>query len=574
MSKVFWANPSKSSVRGVTPMFGGGANTLKAFGADSESFIQMRDAAERINTTITNGERPSNFMYRFTNQTAYWYQYAIMDWYVSEVSVLSTIILRSCTELLRYGLEFVPKFAYKCERCGYESETYITKCPKCGCIELHRPRESQKEFFKRPNGKSFLDEANDNGQSLKDVLKQYAELEYRDNQAYMLCVTGEITDEDDGELLDAYPLEFLVQDPKFVRYLYDETGKSGTKYAFVRENRNSLINLDESPGALNDYSDEGKVLYPAYWQIGTNYGATGNYWLYAKDEVYQDKWFRQGLLYGEPIWFDIEDDLLTYHYLEKHNLKKYKFGYIRKIVILPGFNDEDAEDIAKGVRDVLATNDTSIPIICTPPQMPGVAEQKAQTLELGSVSADDDLKVKNDVRDRLCAHCGVPNIFAGDVESSGGMNNESQQITTFDRYLMDKYEYLDRLCKWIMSWFPRITDWALVVSRPSKAYTDFRKRMDELQFIQGMKQMGFDVFYQDGLFRYSDEPVDQVMRRQQEAAQAQAGAMAPPGGLPEGANGHEELPDKGTDRRDEPDIGASKKEVDQAMDEGQRGMEV
>ena len=276
-----------------------------------------------------------------------------------------------------------------------------------------------------------------------------------------------------------------------------------------------------------------------------------------------------------PIWYDIEDDLLTYHYIEKHNLKKYKFGYVRKMVILPGFNDEDAEDIAQGVRDVLATNDNSIPIICTPPQMPGVAEQKAQTLELGTESSADLMQIKDDIRDRICAHCGVPNIFAGDVESSGGMNNESQQITTFDRYLMDKYAYLDKLCAWILSWFPRITDWALVVSRPSKAYTDFRKRMDELQFIQGMKQMGFDVYYQDGEFRYSNEPIDQVQRKQQEAMMQQQmmmQAMMPQ--MPEGANGHEELPDKGTDRRDEPDIGASKKEVDVAMDEGQRGMEI
>lgn len=119
--------------------------------------------------------------------------------------------------------------------------------------------------------------------------------------------------------------------------------------------------------------------------------------------MYEDKWFKPSLTYGVPIWYDIEDDLLAYHYIEKHNLKKYKFGYVRKMVILPGFNDEDAEDIAQGVKDVLATNDNSIPIICTPPQMPGVAEQKAQTLELGTESSQDLLQVKNDIRDRLCA---------------------------------------------------------------------------------------------------------------------------------------------------------------------------
>lgn len=577
MAKVFGPSLSiqKSSSMPNAPQL---PFQMGQFGADSDSLMK-RIGNGRVSAEIANAERPSNVWYRFNGQTTFWYMYALMDWYVSEVSVLSTIILRSCTELLRYGIELTPKFAYKCTKCGYESQTYIDECPKCKCTELRTPDENQKKYFCRGNGRSFLDDANNNHQSLADVLKMYAFSQYQNNQAYILCVTGDIIDKDTGELIQGIPLEFVYWDPKFVKFLYDDTGQAGTKYAFTRDHRDILLNLDEDPDALNTVSSEGKVLYPAHWQIGHNYGGTGEFKLYAEEEVYEDKWFKPSLTYGVPIWYDIEDDLLAYHYIEKHNLKKYKFGYVRKMVILPGFNDEDAEDIAQGVKDVLATNDNSIPIICTPPQMPGVAEQKAQTLELGTESSQDLLQVKNDIRDRLCAQGGVPNIFAGDVESSGGMNNESQQITTFDRYLMDKYRYLDRLCEWILGWFPQITDWALVVSRPSKAYTDFRKRMDELQFMQGMKQVGFDVYYMDGQFRFSNEPVDQQQRKQQEEAaaaqQQMGGMMGAMGGAPGGGGGQqEELPDKGTGRRDEPDIGASKKEVDQAMDEGQHGMEI
>lgn len=581
MAKVF----GPSSISKSVPISNSSpSQMMSTFGADTDSLMRKMKAQGRVSAEIANAERPSNIWYRFNGQTSFWYMYALMDWYMSEVSVLSTVILRSCTELLRYGLELVPKFAFKCKKCGYESQTWIDECPQCHCKDLRTPDEIQKRYFVRPNGKSFLDDANDNHQSLADVLKTYAISEYLNNQAYMLCVTGDVIDKDDGELLQAYPMEFVAWDPKFVKFLYDDTGKAGTRYAYTKDNRGLLLDLDEDPDAVNMYSEKGKVLYPAYWQVGHNYGGTGEYKLYSEEEVYEDKWFRPSLTYGVPIWYDIEDDLLTYHYIEKHNLKKYKFGYVRKMVILPGFNDEDAEDIAQGVKDVLATNDNSIPIICTPPQMPGVAEQKAQTLELGTESSADLMQIKNDIRDRICAHIGVPNLFAGDVESSGGMNNESQQITTFDRYLMDKYRYLDRLCEWVMGWFPRITDWALVVSRPSKAYSDFRKRMDELQFIQGMKQLGFDIYCMNDQFRYSNEPIDQIQRKQQEEQQQQQAAMAgamggmpgggAPPGMPGGGTGHEELPDKGTSRRDEPDIGASKKEVDQAMEEGQRGMEI
>ena len=560
--------------------------TLGDYGIDSDSTLNRIMKAQRVTAEIVGAERPSNMWFRTNGQTQFWYQYALMDWYRSEVSVLSTVIHRSATELFRYGLELTPKFVKVCSQCGYECQTNIDTCPECGSRKLRKPNHGQLKYFRRPNGKSFLDEANDNGQSLKDVLRAYAESQYQNNQAYTICVTGDHIDPETGELLRSYPLEFVSIDPKFVRFLYDDTGKPGNKYAFIMEDRNTLITLGKGKDELdtdNFLDPEGRVLYPAAWQIGTNYGGTGKYWLYTLDEVYQDHWMRQTLLYGMPIWFDIEDDLLTYHYIEKHNLKKYKFGYVRKIVILPGFNDEDVEDITKGIQDVLATNDNSCPIVCTPPQMQGVAEQRAQTLELGTESSADLMQIKDDIRDRICAHCGVPNLFVGDVEQSGGMNNESQQITAYDRYLMDKYDYLDRQCKWIMSFFPMITDFELTVTRPSKAASKQRLAQDELQYATGMMQNGFIPRYVDGHFIYPEISINQIqfeqqmqqMQQEQQQAQMMAaqqqmqqmqGMMAQQGGGPINA-GQPELQDLGSARREDGEIADSKEAVDLSAQE-------
>ena len=564
----------KSSIKAVGSVEPAETIDLAAMGADMGSTLKHLETASRLEKAIGNAGRPSNLYYKITGQASYWYMYALMDWYKSEVSVLSTIIERSTTELFRYDIELRPKFAFKCEDCGHEIQTYTHECPRCKSKRLREPDETQKEYFRRPNGKSFIDEANDNGQSLKDVLKSYAESQYQNNQGYVLCVTGDIYDKKTGALDRAYPMEFISQDPKFVKFLYDETGKPGTNYAFIRENRNNLINLDKDEDAVNAVTESGKELFPAYWQIGQNYGATGKYWVYTREEVYQDHWFRPSLIYGIPIWFDIEDDLLIYHYLEKHFLKKFKFGYVRKMVILPGFNDEDVEDITKGIQDILATNDNSIPIVCTPPQLPGTAEMKAQTLELAPENSEDALAVKDDIRNRLCAHIGVPNLFAGDVEQSGGMNNESQQITVYDRYLMDKYNYIDTLCKWILSWFPKITDYELVVCRPSKAYTDMKRRMDKMQEAGMMKQLGFEVYFRDGEFYYSEEPIDQVQMREQMKQQqmmAMMGAsMNPEDGMADGGlmpGDGEGPPEKGTMRREDEEVDASEDEVDLAKRE-------
>lgn len=543
-------------------------NTLQDYGMDFDSTVKRLNIAEGSGKAFGNAERPTNVWYRMNGQSMFWNMYDVMDRYRHEVSVLSTIITRSVSELFRYDLELKPRFARKCQTCGYESQTIISECPACKGHRLRKPDPSQKEYFKRPNGKSFIEEANDNGQSLKDVLKMYADSQWQNNQAYNICITGDIYDKESGHLERAIPLEFISVDPKFVRYLYDDSGKPGTQYAFIREDRNLLINMSEDEEIVNDVNEQGLELYPAAWQVGSNYGGTGKYWLYTQEEVYQDHWFRPSMTYGVPIWFDIEDDLLTYHFIEKHNLKKYKYGYVRKMVILPGFNDDDVEDITKGIQDILATNDNSIPIICTPPQMQGVAEMRAQTLELGTESSADLMQIKNDIRDRVCAHGGVPNIFAGDVEASGGMNNESQQITVYDRYLMGPYSYVDRQCQWIMSWFPKITDYELSLMRPSKAYTDTKRMIDRIQEAQLMKSLGYDIHFIEGEFRYSEEPVDQIQRKQQEAQMAAMGGMGLMPGDGEGP------PEEGTARREDVDIDESKNEIELAKREADDATEV
>ena len=149
---------------------------------------------------VGNTERPEDINYRITKTNNWWFLYARMYQYRQEVSLLSTVVSRSVTELTRYELKFEPKFAKKCKKCGYETRTMTKVCPECGSTDLRRPDKSQLEYFKRPNGKSFLEEANDNKQPLKEVIKSYAEMEYLCNQAYLLCIARQIYDPVTGKV--------------------------------------------------------------------------------------------------------------------------------------------------------------------------------------------------------------------------------------------------------------------------------------------------------------------------------------------------------------------------------------
>ena len=565
-AKVFSATP-----KGLDPL-------MRTYYDSYPEEIPSADAQTHASRfAVGNTERPTDINFRVTKTNNWWFMYARMYQYRQEVSILSTLISRSVTELLRYDLKFEPKFAKKCMKCGYETRTMTNVCPECGSKELRRPDKSQLEYFKRPNGKSFLDEANDSGQTLKEVIRSYAEMQYLCNQGYLLCIARDIFDPLTGKIHtidlgegkkeeEVFPVEFISLDPIKVQQLFDDSGTPGREYGFILADRHTPYSISDDIDKINQLTEKGIEIYPAAYKVGDNLGASGQSWYYMQHEIYQDHWFRPALTYGMPIWYDIEDDLQAWHFIEKSELKKRKFGYVRKIVILPGFNDEDAIEVARGITDTLATNDNSIPIVCTPPQLQGVAEMRAQVLDLMSDATSDMLASKDDIRNRLCAHIGVPNLFAGDVEASGGMNNESQQITVYDRYLMHPMSCIDRACDWIVSWWAgKITDWDLRLDRPTKAMADAKKRMDKIDEMLKMIQGGYEAEYVDGEFYYSREPVQQVDRRmqmQQMMMQQQAEAM---GRMP--GDGSEGPPEKGTARRDDPDVDASKSEVEDSMRE-------
>ena len=537
---------------------------------------------------VGGGERPEDIYYRVTRQNNWWAPYTDMYKMFQENSLAFTLAHRSSVELTRFDIILKPHFAKKCDVCGYESLTMIDECPECHADHTHlrRPDPKQKKLLLKPNGKTWIEEANNSKQPLKEVIKSFAFTQYQLNQAYFVCNTRTTYDSETGEAAVTVPVEFLSIDPIRVQQLFDDTGEVGKTYGFTMDNRNKMLALNDPKDAdeILHLNEEGKQIYPAAYKVGSNVGASGKYWLYTDQEVYQAHWFKPALTYGVPIWYSIWDDLRAWNALEKHFFKRYNYGVVRKLMFIPGVQDEDLDEVTKGITDTLAKNDNSIPIVCMPPVMGQTAEMRPYALDLGTEDVMAALAAKDNIMNRVCAFIGVPNLFAGDVEQSGGMNNESQQIVAFDRYLMDKLDYIDDLLeRGFKVWFPGLTDWDIVMDRPTKSETDAKKRIDKMQEAQIMKQLGFLLEWADGEFHYSQRPFDQeqmieqaamqkqqmeqqMMMQQMAAQQPQGGEAGPEdnGILPGDGDGP---PEKGSARREDPEIDASKDEVDQAKRE-------
>lgn len=532
--------PSVAQIRTVPQM------SLSETPLNMESAIErMKASAEEVHLEM--GGRPTNIQYRL-NQThmGYWGVYSQMNYLFGESEILATIRNRFPAELLRHGVVLAPRFALKCTKCGYESKTLIKECPECGGRALRRPDPGQKEYFKNGRGRSFLDEANHNGQSLLQVLRAYAEQEIMYNQSYLVCITGDRLDSE-GRLIEGVPDEFVVVDPKFVRYLYDQTGKPGRVMGFTREDRQTGIELKQGAEDINDYTPDGKVIYAASWAIGESYGATGPCWYYTDEEVYQDKWFNQSMTYGVPLWMPMIDSLKTGCSIEKRLNRQYTYGVVRKVLVFHGLSESDAEDISKGLKDILATDSGSVPIICLPPQMPQASKMEAQALDLMDASVGDSLDVLESILRHACALVGMPDVLSGGQESSAGsMGGDAMQMNIFDRYLGGILCFVDRMCDFMASFFPLMTDWVPRVVNPFRDEVERQMENSEIERIQKLKALGLSFEYRNGKFWPTEEPAD--------AGPQLSGAY--PMGTPFADN-----PDPGTPQGENPELNASQKSM-------------
>ena len=88
-----------------------------------------------------------------------------------------------------------------------------------------------------------------------------------------------------------------------------------------------------------------------------------------------------------------------------------------------------------------------------------------------------------------------------------------------------------------------------------------------------MKQLGFQIFYRDGEFWYSDQPIDQgAASASSELQEGQAKQQLKESGILAGDG--EGPPERDSLRREDPDVGASKDEVELASKESARAAEV
>ncbi|MCK5013653.1 MAG: hypothetical protein KAS66_07525 [Candidatus Omnitrophica bacterium] len=446
-----------------------------------------------------------------------------------EVSIFSDVVLKLKQEMFRRGFFWEPKFTLKCLDCDAEYDEDVEECD-CGSRNLVEPDKNQINFFDNSDS-SFIESANYNHQSLKEVLTDFEfNLNVGDNAYLLLPKAYEFDNQ--GEIISSSPKEILSVDPRDIKKIYTPDGFLGGRIWVCPRHR------DERKGAPG-YRCEicGAVLQDAIYETthsATSGGASStSKKYYLRDEVHHSSKYYPSILYGFPPILKILDTAMAYHYLEQRVRKFYERGRAPGIATFPTNNQNSLRAFWDETMARLEDDPYYIPIV----GYDSAGKAAASFLKLMEDPNLDMLEVKKELRERMGSRFGVSLIFQGDTSTSGGLNNEGLQITVTNRAIEDgQAGYNNKDLPWLCQQFG-ITDYILQLN-PNEEQDEMAEKdrlARDISNAKSMWEMGFDIEYKDGEFEFSGEA------KPPSAGGDDAGFF--PLGDPDRPSGEPELPD-------------------------------
>lgn len=505
----------------------------------------------------------------------------LLDLYVISLnnSDIRTATTHLRNEIFRRGIEFDPAFDYHCDSCGRDySQNEARKsegiCPDCvyrrdgdgNLIDKHgripvfldpegRPkasREPEPAKLRKPDDsqikafKKFLKKANYFGQSLENLLRECEDdLNVVDDAFIYNRKRYILSEEEEAKLQKGEPVkiqEELMQifrlDPILVEFDLDYRGIPGMRHHVCLFHRDNLLEVEpeagweiEWKGVCPECNLPTKPIYYKYNEqyLQGGYGTAQSKVLYlTEDEVIHWSRYSPTETYGYPPLLTIYEKALTLVGMDRY---LYDYFYERKVpqgvvtVVtdnVEGFNATKAEVEARMQQD--------------PHYIPWMAissksgQGKMEFVRFAySLDELNYLPVRDEIRERISGLYGVSSIWMASMQGTGGLNNETQQLTVMSRvvegaqrsYHTDVFPKLEEAMG--------VTDWHLRIQTPEETNELAELQIDaqKAQIAQQFVQMGFGARWdsENKEFTYWGE-IKPMAEQQAEQQQMAAGPVA------------------------------------------------
>lgn len=364
----------------------------------------------------------------------------------------------------------------------------------------------------------MLHRINENDQTMKDMLKMFNQnIDVTDDSYLIMAKSYSFLN---GEIVKSTPKEIFSAHPAYMRIISDAEGRrgyndSGEKVYVDPTDRTKLIKGIEAK-AMNFRSKDGIKLLPAHYrgEIGKDYGAQSmndsqsRYIYYIEGEVIHQSFWNPSLLYGysniHACWMKV----ITLIGQDRYFLLNYtKYRPARGLLTIGTTNFASAKKSWEELKVESARNPHAI--------NPMLIENESGKNPVNFVEflkSPEEMQLiefRNEDRRSIGALWGVMPVFSGDIQNSGGLNNETFQVDVTNVSVQEGQEmYNDKIFPWITkNW--GITDWAFKLREPEED-----DEMEEANMIgviidnaTKMSSMGFEVSWDEKAkeFSFSEE---------------------------------------------------------------------
>lgn len=368
---------------------------------------------------------------------------------------------------------------------------------------------------------SMIKNCNNNSQGIIDVCKQ---LEFDMNVldiSYIIILKDYYYDSG-GRIIDKItkPREIIRGSPLRIRIISDFQGnlgvrEDGTKLYVSPEDR-ALIYTEAQAQSFNFICPKNKKeLRQVFFRGEID---NGKYVYYFKDEIIPSSKHNPSLIYGYPPILSIWMKVVTLMQMDRFLMTAYQKGRPPRGLLLIGTTNYAS---LMKTWELLKSETRKDPHSITPLAYETNQSGKgsAQWIDLmRPLTEMEYIESRNEMRRQILAIYGLMPMFGGDVTTSGGLNQESQQIAVTNRALEQGQKiYNDKIFPWILNQLG-ITDYTLRLKEPEERdETEDAKRLGiKIDNALKMKQMGFDVEWdeKEEIFTFSQHAVESMQNQQ------------------------------------------------------------
>jgi len=352
-----------------------------------------------------------------------------------------------------------------------------------------------------------LKNANGNNQTLLEVLKEVEDDTNLLDNGYLIAMQDYYFD-GDGKIMPRLTevKEFIRGSPIKMRVIADSQGRLSYtdegKRVYVSLSDRSQTYPEEQAKKLGFKDPKtGRALMPAYYRGEKDYGED-QYIYYIEGEVFHLS-KSPSLIYGYPKMLAIWLKVATLIEQDRYLFLAYQKGRPpRGLFTISTNNYESVRKAWEQMKAEARLDPHSI--------NPLLLDEKAKTQFTDFLRPPAEMEFtvgRNEMRRQIGAMYGVMPLFAGDVSQTGGLNNESMQITVTNRAVQEAQKlYNDKVFPWI-SKVLKINDYVIKLLEPEERdETEDARRMGiKIDNAVKMSQMGFDVsFNREEEFKFSE----------------------------------------------------------------------